>query len=242
VRQFEIVALSHEDKVQIVGDKVMLDSDYVSRTYDMHDERRRADALMYVLHELIHLDQGIGAKSTVRRLRRAGGEHSLLHADLSADHVAAALLHHLAPRWSTAFLTDVQGSSLASFPSTGRHTKAALHRKRLRLLALRTDYWVQRLGLLPERSTHGYVYVEHTKAKDSQKFGDLSVLLSGPPVSVIGTTRLNPTESAALERVSLPSNPLPLSELDEVLVRTLRRLQPTANGATAHEAARSAIR
>jgi hypothetical protein len=221
VRSFEYAALSNEDKVVIKGDRVILDNEYVSKVYDPADERRRADAILYVLHELVHHAQGIGAKTTVRQLRRSGGEQSLLHADLTADHVAAFLLRHLAPQWSIAFLKDVQGTSLASFPVTDRHSPPAQQRKRLRLLALRADFWARRLGKLSERPGTGYVYIEHTRS-----LRDLSVLLSGPPISVIGTARLGPKESSLLERVGSPSAPLPLSALDDVLVRELQRLKP----------------
>lgn len=224
VRTFEWANLPSEDKVRIEGSRVVLDPEYVSRTYDPADERRRADAILFVLHELVHLTaQGIGAKETVRKLRRADGETSLLHADLCADHTAAVLLHRLAPHWSLAFLRDVQSMSLASFPSTARHSNAACRRKQMRMLALRTEFLARRLGMMSAREVGGYIYVEH--GNRSRKFGDLSVLLYGTPVRMIGTARLGAKDVFALKRVAAPSKPLPLSTLDDVLADALRRLR-----------------
>ena len=241
VRTFGCANLRCEDKVRIDGSHVVLDLEYVSRTYDPSDERRRADAILFVLHELVHLiAQGIGAKETVRKLRRAGGETSLLHADLCADHIAAALLHRLAPQWSLAFLRDVQSMSLTSFPSTDRHTAAARRRKRMRMLALRADFWARRLGLISDRAADGYIYLEH--GQGSRRFGDLSVLLQGPPVAVLGTARLGTKEAAALERVTAPSKPLPLSRLDDLLVHALRRLSTPVQHLRPADPPRAALR
>lgn len=220
-RRVTLAVLPHEDKVQLSGEQVLLDSRYVGTVYDPTDERRRADCALYFLHELTHLAQGIGQKAMVRRLRGTGGEQTLLHCDLHADHVAAGLLHRLQPHWSVPFLKEVQGQSLCAFPATVRHTKAAQQRKRMRVIAVRADYWARRLGLLAaERIEDGYLYVEYTKPK-----GALLLVRSGPPLAVLGEVRLGVAEVAALERVNNPRRPLPLSELDELLIHTLRRLR-----------------
>lgn len=220
-RRVKLAVLPHEDKVQLSGEQVLLDSRYVGTVYDPTDERRRADCALYFLHELTHLAQGIGQKAMVRRLRGTGGEQTLLHCDLHADHVAAGLLHRLQPHWSVPFLKEVQGQSLCAFPATVRHTKAAQQRKRMRVIAVRADYWARRLGLLAaERIEDGYLYVEYTKPK-----GALLLVRSGPPLAVLGEVRLGVAEVAALGRVNNPRRSLPLSQLDELLIHTLRRLR-----------------
>jgi len=221
-RKVELAVLPHQDKVQIRSTEILLDSRYVGAAYNPADERRRVDCILYFLHELTHRAQGIGQKSMVRLLRGTGGEHTLLHCDLHADHVAAGLLHRLAPQWSIPFLKDVQGQSLSAFPVTASHTPAAQERKRMRVIAVRADYWARLIGLLPEgRIEDGYLYVEYTKPK-----GALLLVQSGPPLAVLGEVRLSKTDVAALQRVNNPRNPLPLSSLDELLKRALRRLHP----------------
>jgi len=87
------------------------------------------------------------------------------------------------------------------------------------MLALRADFWARRLGLISDRAADGYIYLEH--GQGSRRFGDLSVILYGPPVAVLGTARLGTKEAAALERVTAPSKPLPLSGPDDLLVHAL---------------------
>ena len=226
-RKVELAVLPHEDKVQLCGDQVLLDSRYVSDVYDPTNERRRADCALYFLHELTHLAQGIGQKAMVRRLRGTGGEQTLLHCDLHADHVAAGLLHKLQPQWSVTFLKDCQGQSLSAFPATVRHTKAAQQRKRMRVIAVRADYWARLLGLLPAGHIEdGYLYVEYTQPK-----GALLLVRSGPPLAVLGEVRLGAADVAALDRVNNPLDPLPLSALDDLLIRTLSRLRRPGSAA-----------
>lgn len=77
-------------------------------------------------------------------------------------------------------------------------------------------------GLLPQgRIEDGYLYVEYTKPK-----GALLLVQSGPPLAALGEVRLSKTDVAALQRVNNPRDPLPLSSLDELLLKALRRLHP----------------
>jgi len=220
-RRVRVTPLSKDDKVRLRGEQVLLDSQYLSRNYDQADERSRAACMLYFLHELIHLAQGIGAKKTVRGIRSAGAEHTLLHCDLHADHGAAGLLHRLIPEWSVPFLKDVQGYALAAFPSTAGHTDGAKQRKRLRVLAIRADYWARQLGMVTEGRQAGYLFVEYAQPR-----GPLLLYRSGPPLTLLGTVRLRPQEVAILDRASQPGKPLPMSGLDHLLIGILRRQQP----------------
>ncbi len=219
-REVHLTSLPHEDKVQVESARILLDHRYVSATYDASDEGRRAACALYFLHELIHLAQGIGPKAMVRLLRRAEGEQTLLHCDLHADHIAAAVLHRHIPGWSVPFLKDVQGLSLAAFPATKRHTPHAQRRKRMRVLAVRVDYWARRLSLIPAaRVEAGYLFVEYTRPR-----GAMLLFRSGPPLTLIGEVRLGPGTVSELDQVNSPATPLPLSRLDEILIGTLRRI------------------
>jgi|JI9StandDraft_1071089.scaffolds.fasta_scaffold04576_9 hypothetical protein len=221
-RKVCLASLTHQDKVQVRGNRILLDRRYVSTAYDASDERRRAVCALYFLHELIHLAQGIGPKSMVRLLRRAEGEQTLLHFDLHADHVAAMILHRARPQWSLQFLKDVQGHALCDFPATHRHSLVAQRRKRMRVLAVRADYWARRIGLIDEeRVGDGYLFLEYTRPR-----GSMLLFRSGPPLSLLGEVRLGVRDVSAIERVNFPAAPLPQSKLDEILLRALRRLRP----------------
>lgn len=80
--------LDHEDKVRIRGRSVLVASEYpfevVARYGDT--EKTRADVGLYLLHELVHLAQGIGPKRTIGELHESGAEHLILGFDLEADH------------------------------------------------------------------------------------------------------------------------------------------------------------
>lgn len=60
----------------------------------------RAACLLQVLHELLHIEHGTGAKSSVAALRRAGAEATLMHFNLEADYGAPCLLRRARPAWA----------------------------------------------------------------------------------------------------------------------------------------------
>jgi hypothetical protein len=220
-RKVHLAALPDDDKVKVERQRILLDPCYVTSVYDAGDEARRAACALYFLHELTHLAQGIGPKAMVRLLRRADGEQTLLHCDLHADHVAAAILHRAVPRWSVPFLKDVQGHALAAFPATRRHSPKAQHRKRMRVLAVRADYWARRLGLIAaERAGDGYLFIEYTRPH-----GAMLLFRSGPPLTLLGEVRLGPGMVMVLEQVNAPGASQSLAELDDVLIGALLRLR-----------------
>lgn len=85
--------------------------------------------VLYFLHELIHLQQGIGELETVQIVRSTGAEMTLMHLDLSADHAACLLTNTAFPRWDLLWLKNLTGRSLSAFPASTFHTQAARHRK-----------------------------------------------------------------------------------------------------------------
>jgi hypothetical protein len=160
------------------------------------EEEFLANATLYFLHELVHLEQGIGAKSSVDRLRETGGESTLMHLDLSADHAAARLAHQAVPRWSLSWLKDLQGRSLLGYPVGRGHTAASRGRKTSRLLSLRLDYLVRAASKAPswsEKIRDGYVFTELNPGG-----GAMLLLVSGPPVSLVDATNLSASQTALL--------------------------------------------
>lgn len=218
-RQVKVERLTNNDKVRLNNEEIVLDSRFVATSYHYSEERSRAACVLYFLHELLHVAQGIGAKATVRAMRSAGAEHTLLHYDLQTDHLAAKLLHRMEPTWSVAFLKDVQGYALTAFPTTRKHKEAAQRRKRLRMLSIRADYWARRLGLLQEDQHDGYLHIEYRQPR-----GLLLLFRVDSLRKRLGTTRLSQATVAKLERVAAPNAALPLSELDDLLVNILSRI------------------
>src|SRR6185437_6823941 len=97
VNDVSFEALTEENLVELSGGTLRLNaSQYreMAETID-DDEAFLRQAVLYFLHELVHERvQGIGRKMTVEALRMTGGEMTLLHLDLAADHAAAMLAHH----------------------------------------------------------------------------------------------------------------------------------------------------
>jgi hypothetical protein len=82
--------LPNNDKVQVVGNTIYLLQGPIEDIARCHisAEEARAWAILYFVHELAHLPQGIGDYASVVALR-AISEEALLRLDLVADHVAA---------------------------------------------------------------------------------------------------------------------------------------------------------
>ncbi len=141
-RDVELGSLGNEDKVAIADARLKIDESALldSIATELPDEEQVALGLIYVVHELVHMQQGIAAKARVTDLRSTGAETTLLHLDLSADHATALILAKAIPRWTPIWLKDLQGRSLVRFPSGPLHTSAARARKAQRHVALRLDY------------------------------------------------------------------------------------------------------
>jgi hypothetical protein len=219
----EFAELENEQKVRLDGETVLVDrssiADAIAGTSD--EDRALAYATLYFVHELIHVGQGIGPKEHVAQLRAAGGETTLLHLDLSADHTAALLTAEAMPRWSVEWLKDLQ-SRPGAFPVGPRHTPASRARKALRLVSVRLDYLVRARKVFPlERIGDGYVFADFGPAG-----GAFLVMTAGPPFGLLGTGRLEPGDAERLHATADPdrAGAAGLAGTDAILLRTLAGL------------------
>jgi hypothetical protein len=156
-------------------------------------EHQRVRALIYFLHELAHVQQGIQEKELVAQLRACGAEATLMHVDLMADHVAALAVHELLPQWSVLDLKRLEGQLLAAFPVSPTHTPLARARKAARLVGLRLDVRLRNSPRWTARQFEGYAFAEYGPAG-----GPFLALTSGPPIGVVGVGHLNAEDAALL--------------------------------------------
>jgi hypothetical protein len=221
-RHVEIAKLSDDDQVRVTGGTIRLDAEYIDKLASEPDRDRALTlATLFFFHELIHLAQGIGKKSTVTALRSAGSETTLKHLDLHADHLAACFTAATHPAGSggpdLVTLKDLQSSALAAFPTGRFHTTASRARKATRFVSLRADVHARRLGLVdPDRG--GYVYVEYAPFG-----GAFAVLEAGPVTKVLSTaTRIS---SQAAQQLGTAADPGVDAEplVDKILLQLLRR-------------------
>lgn len=172
--------------------------------------------VLYFLHELIHLQQGIGELETVQIVRSTGAEMTLMHLDLSADHAACLLTNTAFPRWDLLWLKNLTGRSLSAFPASTFHTQAARHRKAARLVSIRLDYLGRAMDVVtPADLGGGYLFADFGPAG-----GHLLVLRSASPLSLVKAAPLVPTEANLLWNAADPA--VKLDEVDEVLRRALK--------------------
>ncbi|HEX5754476.1 MAG TPA: hypothetical protein VFZ09_50295 [Archangium sp.] len=198
IQEVRFTALEGEDLVQKQERRLALhEPPYRQMAETIQEEEEfLANATLYFLHELVHLEQGIGAKAFVDRLRETGGESTLMHLDLSADHAAARLAHQAVPRWTLTWLKDLQGRSLLGYPVGRGHTAASRDRKASRLISLRLDYLVRAASTAPtwnEKIRDGYVFTELNPGG-----GAMLLFVSGPPVSLVASTSLHAGQTAHL--------------------------------------------
>lgn len=200
-RDVRFTHLPREDQVELRGDCINLhEPSYQQLVASISDrEELLATAMLYFLHEWVHVQQNIGQKRMVDLLREAGGESTLMHLDLSADHAAAQLTRRAEPRWTLAWLKELQSRSLFSYPAGRGHTTASRGRKTARLISLRLDYLVRTSSRTPawfSKLGDGYVFVDLSPGG-----GAMFLLVSGPPVSVVGHTRLSSEHTAFLTAI-----------------------------------------
>lgn len=208
---------------------------------DVHRRKGAGDesmalCMLYFVHELLHVPQGISEGAMVQRLRAVGAEITLMHLDLTADHAAILLVHHAVPRWSIAWLKRLVASSLESFPASNFHTHAARARKSLRMVSSRVDALAReqaRKGL----DQLGYLFIDFSPAG-----GDLFLLASGPPMQILACTPLSAHEAKELNAAAEPPRPEPakgltvepivpvksFAAIDSVLARLLAEWRPSA--------------
>ncbi|MBN8231218.1 hypothetical protein JYK02_27235 [Corallococcus macrosporus] len=218
-RDVRFTRLVEDDQVEIRGDCIYLHEPSYQQLDDSiaNQEEFLATSMLFFLHEWVHVRQGIGKKSMVDLLRETGGESTLMHLDLSADHAAAKLAHQAEPRWTLAWLKELQSRSLFSYPAGRGHTSASRGRKTTRLVSLRLDYLVRAASQPPYWSSKlgaGYVFADLSPGG-----GAMLLLVSGPPVSVVANCRLSSEQTTFLttimdEREEVGDR---LADLDELL-------------------------
>lgn len=216
VRRVAYACLDGEDKTRVQGDLLEVDRAAIAQlaSLEMSLEEQIVVGVQYVLHEAIHLQQGIGDKAAVTRLRQTGAESTLMQLDLAADHLAAIVA---ADGLGSSLLTlkELQGRSLMAYPTNSTHTIAARARKANRLVGLRLDYLARRSGLLSEAAD------EHVFADFGPAGGSLAILATGPPLRLVAMTTIDRKSAELLMTAADPSRHL--AEVDAILASALER-------------------
>ena len=190
-----LTPLDQEDKVRVDGDTIHVEQSVFEGIAAIPDmERRHALGAMYFLHELVHVEQGIGKKETVLGVRAAGAETLLQHLDLAADDAAARLAAATVPRWSLSWLKGIQGNSLVAYPVGPFHTGASRARKALRLASLRLDHLARERGWpIVANAGDGYLFVDFGPAG-----GKLLAMMSAAPFKVLACVNLSTAQAELL--------------------------------------------
>lgn len=182
-------------------------------------EVQRALGVLYVLHEMVHAFQGAAGMHRVAEIRFAGAESALMHIDLGADHIAATVTNSIFPQWDLLWLKDWQGQSIRGFPPGARNPPYSRIRKTLRLVGLRTDFALRRLG----------IGTNHLAAPESYGFADFSpgggsfvALVNHPPFVVVKTARLSETEAGVLFE-GIDGRVRAIEHMDEVIESLLKQ-------------------
>ena len=221
----EFTKLDKDDKVRAEGEVLHVEREAFDGMIrgSRDQESTLALASLYLVHELVHVAQGIGDKDAVTRLRSTGGETTLMHVDLSADHAAALAVARAEPRWTVSWLKDFQGRSLDDFPARWTHTEASRARKAARLVGLRVDYLARRQGVsVPPALASGYLFADFGPAG-----GSFLLMAGGPPTSMLGSAPLGREDAEVLARAAdeANANPKGLARVDEVLLRALTSIK-----------------
>jgi hypothetical protein len=182
-------------------------------------EVQRALGVLYVLHEVVHAFQGAAGMHRVAEIRFAGAESALMHIDLGADHIAATMTNSIFPQWDLLWLKDWQGQSIRGFPPGARNPPYSRIRKTLRLVGLRTDFALRRLG----------IGANHLATPESYGFADFSpgggsfvALVNHPPFVVVKTARLSEAEAGVLFE-GIDGNVGAIERVDEVIETLLKQ-------------------
>lgn len=214
IHQVEFENLDSEDKVRLKPPQLLVARGPLARflSADPDPDRCMRCALLYVLHELIHLAQGIGHKDTVLQMKRAG-EYALLHMDLSADHAAAVVLAEAVPRYRLLALKDLAGRMLERFPVGLFHASTAAERKAVRLVSVRADYLARREGWVDDRALRdSYLFVDYPPGE-----GTLALMANTNPVSVVKAVELSAPDAIALSNAARP--PIDIDATDRLILR-----------------------
>lgn len=230
VQDVRFSPLPDEDKARINDGILFVDDVYLRAQLDSPhmDDVMLARCVVYIIHELIHLGQGIGKKATVTQLRNTGAEVILFHLDLGADHAASCIAHSVFPEWAVDWLKDLQSRALADFPAGSSHSPAARARKAARVVAIRADVLARRFHALNVADDRGHIFVEHAYGG-----GDGLLVQHGPLMRVLHVAHLTPQEARTLEAAADPAWAQPnqtmarpadfVAEIDAILSAWLRR-------------------
>ena len=188
-------------------------------------ERRERTILLYFIHELMHVQQGMGSKSVVEKVRAAGAEHTLLNLDLAADHVAVVLASKLDPRFEIPGSLELLGGP--GFPASPRHTAAARARKALRSVSLSFEALLRGGARSDLKVDEGeYLFADHGPVG-----GTLVLYAIGHVVRVCAFTTLQRDEAVMLCGVAdeMGRRPAP-SVVRSLLMDLLSRVELATQG------------
>ncbi len=227
VRKVEFDLLEDDDKVVLDGFRLVVDPRPLqslkralatSVAFQRHSPQLAA--LLYVLHELVHIPQGIGSMSTVRALRTAGGERELLQLDLAADHAAASMVASARQHLSLAALKEIQAAGLTAFPVDRTHGAAARRRKARRQLSVLCDAMVRRHRAVAARDLppDAYVSVCYRSCR-----GQLILLRHGVLPGILARGTITPQQATLFDNAA-GEPPSSLMLLPEVELQPERRL------------------
>lgn len=142
-----------------------------------------------------------------------------MHVDLGADHVAAIATSGAVAEFGLMYLKDVNGRSLAAFPTEAHHTTAARSRKAHRLVGARLDFLAREVGVLP-RDADEYAFAEYGPA------GGIMILMrSGPPWGLLGSSPLSRSD-AELLYTAADLGKDGVRRLDAILRKALESIRP----------------
>ena len=107
----EVADLPDERAFLVDGDTLAVSKPAIERLCGVSrdTEVQRALSVLYTVHEAVHDYQRIAAKSRVSEVRFAGAESALMHVDLGADHIAAAVAASDLPRVGSALAQGLGG-------------------------------------------------------------------------------------------------------------------------------------
>lgn len=162
VRRLALEDLPHGRQVDHRGDLFCFDRGSLQRVVSGRSgDEALALAALWAAHEMLHEAQGLTDRDTVAVLRSTGGETTLLHVDLAADHTAALWIEQALPGWTLIALKDLHGANVLRYPAGRNHIVAARARKVGRVVALRIDWLVRQHALVRrDKLGAGYAFAD----------------------------------------------------------------------------------
>ena len=184
---FVIKPLSNDDLVTIHQQNICIDSTYISllEQSELDKETKIVRAMLYAVHELIHHAHHLELKPNVKAFRKVS-ESALMEIDLEADHWAAVFMSRVFPEWTLFALKHEQALCLKDFLVSKNHTSLARKRKALRLVSLRSDFYLMKKQGSTNPTLKGYSVVLLSK---DQKH--MAIMLHGLIKKQLCITKIN---------------------------------------------------